>query len=134
MGSAYFQAIGKSIPALLLTLTKQGFFLIPLILVLPAFMGLQGIWWSFPIADIMAATVTLLYLRREIIKRLNPLLKEAQGTELPEMQAADGILAQVFEKAGASDRYKCSYYPGLHKFDADMQAEAFAWFDRWLKG
>ncbi len=88
VGSAYFQAIGKSIPALLLTLTKQGFFLIPLILVLPAFMGLQGIWWSFPIADVMAATVTLLYLRREIIKRLNPLLKEAQGTELPEMQAA----------------------------------------------
>ena len=59
---------------------------------------------------------------------------EDQLYTLPEMQAADRILAQVFEKAGASDRYKCSYYPGLHKFDADMQAEAFAWFDRWLKG
>ena len=25
------------------------------------------------------------------------------------------------------------YYPGPHKFDAQMQDEAFAWFDKWLK-
>ena len=29
---------------------------------------------------------------------------------------------------------RCSFYPGPHKFDLDMQAEAFDWFDRWLKG
>jgi dienelactone hydrolase len=51
-----------------------------------------------------------------------------------EMQAADGILSELYTKAGAHDRYKCSFYPGPHKFDAAMQAEAFAWFDRWLKG
>ncbi|MDP4821228.1 MAG: MATE family efflux transporter, partial [Saprospiraceae bacterium] len=51
ISSAYFQAIGKPIPALLLTLTKQGFFLIPLILILPGFWGLNGIWIAFPIAD-----------------------------------------------------------------------------------
>jgi dienelactone hydrolase len=53
---------------------------------------------------------------------------------LPEMRRADAILAEVYAKAGASDRYRCSYYPGLHKFDREMQAEAFAWFDRWLQG
>jgi len=52
---------------------------------------------------------------------------------LPEMKRADGILAEVFKKANAADRYKCSYYPGPHKFDAQMQDEAFAWFDKWLK-
>jgi dienelactone hydrolase len=52
---------------------------------------------------------------------------------LPEMKAADKILAEVFEKANASDRYKCSFYPGIHKFDSDMQTEAFDWFDKWLK-
>ena len=46
---------------------------------------------------------------------------------------ADAILAEVYKKAGASDRYKCSFYPGPHKFDSAMQAEAFAWFDKWLK-
>ncbi|HUQ65455.1 MAG TPA: hypothetical protein VM101_04845 [Flavitalea sp.] len=52
---------------------------------------------------------------------------------LEEMKKADGILKEVFEKAGAGDRYKSSYYPGLHKFDSDMQNEAFAWLDKWLK-
>ena len=52
---------------------------------------------------------------------------------LPEMKRADAILREVFEKAGAGDRYRCSFYPGPHKFDPAMQAEAFRWFDKWLK-
>lgn len=52
---------------------------------------------------------------------------------LPEMERADRILAEVYKKAGAADKYKCGFYPGPHKFDADMQRDAFAWFDRWLK-
>lgn len=66
ISSAYFQAIGKAVPALLLTLTKQGFFLIPLVLILPLFFGLDGIWYAFPIADIMAAAITYWYLRKEL--------------------------------------------------------------------
>ncbi len=53
---------------------------------------------------------------------------------MPEMKKADDILSQVYKKANAADRYKCSYYPGPHKFDDKMQSEAFSWFDRWLKG
>ena len=53
---------------------------------------------------------------------------------LPEMKRADDILKEVFSKAGASARYKASWYDGLHKFDAPMQDEAFGWFDKWLKG
>lgn len=68
LGSAYFQAIGKARPALLLTLTKQGFFLIPLILIFPLIWGLNGIWWAFPIADIGAAVVTYIFLRPELAK------------------------------------------------------------------
>ncbi|EON76622.1 hypothetical protein ADIS_3072 [Lunatimonas lonarensis] len=52
---------------------------------------------------------------------------------MPEMERADRILAEVYAKAGASDRYKCSFYPGPHKFDKPMQEEAFDWFDKWLK-
>jgi dienelactone hydrolase len=52
---------------------------------------------------------------------------------LPEMNKAERILGEVYKKAGASDHFHCSYYPGPHKFDASMQTEAFGWFDRWLK-
>jgi hypothetical protein len=53
---------------------------------------------------------------------------------LTEMRRADEILQAVYDKAGAGDHYRCSFYPGPHKFDRPMQAEAFEWFDRWLKG
>ena len=70
IGSGYFQAIGKALPALLLALTKQGFFLIPLIIVLPLFFGLNGVWYSFPIADIGAAGLTYWYLKKSTKKDL----------------------------------------------------------------
>ncbi|MFN0166145.1 MAG: hypothetical protein ACKV22_06910 [Bryobacteraceae bacterium] len=52
---------------------------------------------------------------------------------MPEMERADRILTEVYRKAGAPERYRASFYDGPHKFDAEMQKEAFAWFDRWLK-
>ena len=65
LGSAYFQAIGRARPALLLSLLKQGFFLIPLIFLLPLFFGINGIWYSFPIADTGASAITLWYLKNK---------------------------------------------------------------------
>lgn len=70
IGSGYFQAIGKALPALLLTLTKQGFFLIPLILILPKYYGILGVWIAFPIADLLSTLVTGWYLNREIRRTL----------------------------------------------------------------
>jgi len=63
LGSAYFQAIGRAKPALILALSKQGFLLIPLIFLLPIYFGINGIWFSFPIADIGAAAITGYYFR-----------------------------------------------------------------------
>lgn len=70
IGSAYFQAIGKAIPALLLSLSKQGFFLIPLVLLLPPFLGVWGVWLAFPIADVLSTIVTGYYLKREVKNNL----------------------------------------------------------------
>ena len=71
VGSGYFQAIGKALPALLLTMTKQGFFLIPLVILMPKFYGLNGIWYSFPIADLLSALVTWIFLQKEIRTNLS---------------------------------------------------------------
>ncbi len=70
IGSAYFQAIGKAVPALLLTLTRQGFFFIPLIFILPHYFGELGVWISFPAADVLSTLVTGYFLNREIRKTL----------------------------------------------------------------
>lgn len=70
IGAAYFQAAGKAIPALLLTLTKQGFFLIPLVLILPNYFGIFGVWVAFPIADVLSTLITAYFLRKEMTTKL----------------------------------------------------------------
>lgn len=51
---------------------------------------------------------------------------------LAQMERADQILQEIYAKADAADHYRCTFYPGGHKFDGAMQPEAFEWFDRWL--
>jgi len=68
IGSAYFQAIGKAVPALILTLTRQGFFFIPLVFILPNYFGINGIWMAFPIGEALATVVTGLFLFLELKK------------------------------------------------------------------
>lgn len=67
----------------------------------------------------------------------NPVLilnnHEDQLFTVPEMERASRILSEVYRKAGAPEKYRMNFYPGPHKFDRDMQADAFQWFDRWLK-
>ena len=52
---------------------------------------------------------------------------------LSEMKRADAMIAEVFRRAQAKDKYRCNFYPGGHKFDKPMQADAFDWFDAHLK-
>ncbi len=63
IGASYYQAIGKAKPALLLTLTKQLFFLTPLVMILPLLFGFDGIWYAFPIADLLSAAVCYFFLK-----------------------------------------------------------------------
>ena len=70
IGAAYFQAAGKAKKALLLTLSKQGFFLIPLVLILPNFFGIFGVWIAFPIADILSTIITGYFLKKEMNTKL----------------------------------------------------------------
>ncbi len=58
IAGSFFQAIGKSKIAMTLTLSRQGLFLIPAILILAHFFGMEGILWSAPISDALATVVT----------------------------------------------------------------------------
>ncbi len=70
IGAAYFQAAGKAKKALLLTLSKQGFLLIPLVLILPNFLGVFGVWIAFPIADVLSTLLTGYFLKKEMNTKL----------------------------------------------------------------
>jgi putative MATE family efflux protein len=60
---SFYQAVGKAKPALFLTLIRQGVFLIPLVLILPRYFGIEGVWYSFPISDILSAVICYSFLK-----------------------------------------------------------------------
>jgi putative MATE family efflux protein len=70
IGAAYFQAIGKALPALLLTLSRQGLIFIPLLFILSDSYGVKGVWMAFPIADVLSTIVTAFFLNRAVRKEL----------------------------------------------------------------
>ena len=68
IASNYFQAIGKAKLATLLSLLRQIIVLLPLILILPDFWGVNGVWIANPVSDMVAAVVSYIYFRREVAK------------------------------------------------------------------
>jgi len=68
LGSSYFQAVGKPTKSLVLGLSRQFLFLIPLLFALPLFWGLDGVWHAQPCADFLAFSITAILLFREMEK------------------------------------------------------------------
>ena len=66
VSSSYFQAVGKPKQAMFLGLSRQVFLLIPAVLVLPHFFGLNGLWASLPTADLGSSVLTAIWLAIEL--------------------------------------------------------------------
>ncbi len=93
VASNFFQAIGKPRQAILLTLLRQVIVLIPLLIVLPYYLGINGIWLAMPASDVVSGSVSFIFLRKEIAllkikeKRCTPLarqrLPQPEGQYIP---------------------------------------------------
>lgn len=66
MVTTFFQAIGDSKMSLFLSVLRQALLLIPLLLVLPRFFGIMGVWISYPIADGISFLVCLYLVRKRM--------------------------------------------------------------------
>ena len=82
---AYFQAVGKPKQAMILTLTKQILFVIPLVVILPKFFALDGVWIAMPVADFLAACLAAVLLFMEVrrIRELRVSLKSGLNEGKP---------------------------------------------------
>lgn len=74
----FFQSIGKAKISMFLSLSRQMIFLLPMLLLLPLFLGVDGIWWAMPISDtiaeIVAVVMMMTYMRK--FKEQHKLLTE----------------------------------------------------------
>lgn len=61
----FFTSIGQAGKGVFLSLTRQIIFLLPLLIIFPMIMGIDGIMYSAPIADFFAAVLAVLFIRKE---------------------------------------------------------------------
>ena len=74
--SSFFTSIGKSSRGIFLSLTRQVLFLLPLVLVLPIYFGIDGVVYAGPIADFVAISLASFFLYKEV-QNINRLEKTA---------------------------------------------------------
>jgi len=68
MSSGFFTSIGKAKLGIIMSLTRQILFLLPLIIIFPLLMGIDGVMYAGPIADAAAAMVAIGFAIRELKK------------------------------------------------------------------
>jgi putative MATE family efflux protein len=99
--SSYFQFIGKAKPAAFLTLLRQVILLIPLLLFLPRFFGVNGVWLAWPVTDVLAFIVGLWVFRRDF-GRL-PQTDQPPRGDLTKMARAEIAAAASSELKGIAE-------------------------------
>ena len=72
IGTNFFQSLGMVKKSIILSLSRQLLFLLPLLYILPLWYGANGVWMSFPISDVLSALLTAILLRR-LFKKFNQL-------------------------------------------------------------
>lgn len=77
VSTSYFQATGQPLKASILSMLRQLLILIPMVLILPVFFGLDGILYAGPVADLSSAVVVALFAGHEL-KKLNRQIREQQ--------------------------------------------------------
>lgn len=78
ISTSYFQATGQAVKASILSLLRQIILLVPLVLILPLFFGIDGILYSGAIADIFSGIIVLFFVRKEM-KKLNQRIVKAEA-------------------------------------------------------
>ncbi len=66
LSSNFFTALGKPVSGIILSLTRQVLFFLPLLLLFPMLMGIDGIMYVGPTADTLAVSVAVFMLVREL--------------------------------------------------------------------
>ena len=80
IGTNFFQCLGMVKKSIILSLSRQLIFLLPLLYCLPLWMGANGVWMSFPISDVLSALLTAILLRR-LFKKFN-MLKDGEESAI----------------------------------------------------
>jgi Na+-driven multidrug efflux pump len=87
VGASYFQAIGEAKKATFLGLSRQVLLLIPLLLILPNFLGLNGVWGASTLSDLISSLIAIVALKSAFnhLNRLDSEYRSAKTETLSEI-------------------------------------------------
>lgn len=76
VAGSVFQALGNALPSLITSLARQLVVLLPVAWLLAQTGNVNNVWWAFPIAEVVSAVITTLFLVREYRAKIHPLPEE----------------------------------------------------------
>lgn len=68
MAVSFFQSIRRPRASMMISLTRQVLFLLPMLIILPHLIGVTGVWWSMALADVASVTISWIMLYTETKK------------------------------------------------------------------
>ena len=101
--SIFFQAVGEPLKATIVSLSRDIIFFVPLVLILPQFLGVTGPLWGAPLSDligmIVSGTLTILFF-----KKLSPLSKPIKENVIIK-PSREGVIITISREHGSAGKY-----------------------------
>lgn len=104
VSSIFFQAVGNPIKASIVSLSRDIVFFVPLVIILPKFMGIEGALYAAPIADAIGLIITIILLV-SFFKQLGKekTIKNIEKTQI--LDSKDGVIITISRMHGSRGKY-----------------------------
>ena len=104
MTSIFFQAVGQPLKAAIISLSRDIVCFVPLVLILPRFLGVQGALWAAPIADLIGIIITTILIVL-FFKKLTD--SKAEGNEVVAAikPSSEGVIITIAREHGSQGKY-----------------------------
>ena len=103
MCSIFFQAVGKPINAAIVSLARDIIFFVPLVIILPNFMGVTGALWAAPVADVIGILVTIILLS-VFFKNLNKEVASEKVENVAIQKSKPGVIITTAREHGSQGK------------------------------
>lgn len=116
MSSIFFQAVGKPVHSACASLVRDIIFFVPLVIILPKYLGINGVLWAAPIADVFGIIVTIILvivffknLGKETITENNEIIKESKAGVIITISRSHGSQGKEIGRL-ISEKLNIPYY------------------------
>ena len=103
MSSIFFQAVGEPLKAALVSLIRDIVCFVPLVIILPKFMGIKGILWAAPVADVVGLIVTVILVSL-FFKNLGE-EKVSSNNKESIKNSKEGVIITISREHGSQGKY-----------------------------